>query len=296
MDKIGPVVSIVLPTFNGERYLRQAVESCLGQSYRNIELIIVDDCSVDRTPEIIKSYTDPRIVVIRNRRNKGLPRSLNIGFSKASGDYLTWTSDDNEYKVTAIAEMLQFLQSAPAVDFVCADLTEYYEGSNEERYRSIPDELDLRESNMVGACFLYTRKLQQKIGQFDDRYSLVEDYDYWLRISKSFTMRHLPVNLYYYRYHSGALTSRKLLSVLVMDAILKYCHGFLSRTTRQDKLYDLFSRVWSENGSLSGRIALIAELLGRIRRVSPALAADVTYDIARRWLLNKSKKLVSCVL
>ena len=92
-----PKVSIVLPTYNGARYLKSSVESCLNQTHKNIELVIVDDCSTDETPDIVRSYNDPRIRYVRNETNQRLPRSLNIGFALATGDYLTWTSDDNEF-------------------------------------------------------------------------------------------------------------------------------------------------------------------------------------------------------
>lgn len=102
MAENSPKVSIVLPTYNGARYLRQSIDSCLGQTYRNLELIVVDDASTDTTPEIIRSYQDPRIRVIRHEKSKMLPESLNTGFRAVSGDYLTWTSDDNYYVPEAI--------------------------------------------------------------------------------------------------------------------------------------------------------------------------------------------------
>ena len=86
-----PLVSIVLPTFNGERYLRQSIGSVISQQYKNWELIIVDDHSTDSTSAIIDEFTetDPRIKVIHNTTNQKLPKSLNIGFEKAKGDLLT---------------------------------------------------------------------------------------------------------------------------------------------------------------------------------------------------------------
>ena len=101
MDKL---VSIVLPTFNGEEFLAQSIESVLKQSYKNLELIIVNDCSTDSTPRIIEEFAkkDSRIKIIHNAINQKLPRSLNIGFNAASGEYWTWTSDDNYYLENAI--------------------------------------------------------------------------------------------------------------------------------------------------------------------------------------------------
>ena len=91
--KRNPLVSIVLPTHNGARYLEQAVQSCLDQTYRNWELIIVDDASTDETPALIARLVaaDSRIRSIRNEVNQKLPGALNTGFAQARGEYLTWT-------------------------------------------------------------------------------------------------------------------------------------------------------------------------------------------------------------
>lgn len=86
-----PEISIVLPTYNGERYLKQSIESILGQTYTDWELIVVNDCSTDSTQEIIDFYRkkDTRIRTIFNCTNQKLPESLNIGFREAKGEYFT---------------------------------------------------------------------------------------------------------------------------------------------------------------------------------------------------------------
>src|SRR5687767_2807233 len=120
-----PLISIVLPTYNGERYLAEAIESCLAQTCRDWELILVDDASSDGTPAVIARYArqDPRVRAIRNPANRKLPGSLNAGFARARGDYFTWTSDDNCYRATALAEMRAALAADPAVDIVYAGYT-----------------------------------------------------------------------------------------------------------------------------------------------------------------------------
>jgi glycosyltransferase involved in cell wall biosynthesis len=99
-----PLVSIILPTYNGSQYLSEAIESCLHQTYENWELILVDDCSTDATPQIIGRYVgrDPRIRSIRHASNKKLPEALNTGHAAAQGEYLMWTSDDNRLLPAAI--------------------------------------------------------------------------------------------------------------------------------------------------------------------------------------------------
>ena len=223
-------VSIVLPVYNGSRFLRGAIDSCLSQTHRDLEVIVVDDCSTDETPQIVKSYSDPRLVYVRNETNQRLPRSLNIGFNRAKGDYLTWTSDDNEYMPEAIEKMLKVLKSKPEADFVCADYWAWNEATGLKKKVEIPEPLDLKNKCQVGGCFLYTRRVWREIGGYEPRYEMVEDYDYWMRISKRYPMARLAEPVYLYRYHSGSLTTRRSYIQEIWDRILRYRNGYIRWT------------------------------------------------------------------
>ena len=106
------LISIVLPVYNGARFLKDSIDSVIAQTHQNWELLILDDCSTDETPEIAKEYqaTDSRIQYYRNEKNLKLPGNLNKGFSLAKGEYLTWTSDDNRFRPNALERMLEVLQ------------------------------------------------------------------------------------------------------------------------------------------------------------------------------------------
>jgi glycosyltransferase involved in cell wall biosynthesis len=204
-------VSIVLPTYNGSKYIRQSIESCVNQTHANLELLIVDDASSDDIARIVKEYPDPRIRYFRHVTNRGIAEGLNTGFQNATGDYLTWTSDDNYYTENAIEEMLRFLQAYPQLDFVYAENYVVDEGNTTWRggtvRRNEPAEA-LVIDNFVGACFLYTRKVYETIGRYNPKTFLAEDYDYWVRVSKQFRMQRLFRRLYYYRFHQNSLTSK----------------------------------------------------------------------------------------
>lgn len=201
------LVSIVLPTYNGEKHLREAIDSCLGQTYRNIELVVVDDCSSDSTPEIVKSYSDSRVRYIRHEVNRRLPEALNTGFRATTGDYLTWTSDDNYYAPDAIEKMLEFCREH-GCSFVYADMMDIYDDSDRVELRKHPETFQPRERCGIGACFLFTREVYDKVGDHDPEAELVEDFDYWIRVSEHFGVRHLPEAPYYYRNHSASLTAK----------------------------------------------------------------------------------------
>lgn len=205
-----PLVSIILPTYNGERYLAQSIESCLRQTYQNLELIIVNDASTDRSEELVLSYDDPRIVYTRHTQNRGLPRSLNVGFSLARGDYLTWTSDDNYYADAALEVMVATLERLkPRVQFVYCDYVEVNSGGEVRLERHVGPPRELYWRNIIGACFCYSRQVFESVGLYNASVPLAEDYEYWLRVRNRFRMMRLQESLYYYRIHDRSLSAQR---------------------------------------------------------------------------------------
>jgi glycosyltransferase involved in cell wall biosynthesis len=206
-----PLVSIVLPTFNGSRFLEEAVESIIAQTYSNWELILVDDASTDKAPDIISLFRrrDPRILSLRNLTNRRLPGSLNAGFARTRGELLTWTSDDNCYRPGAIQTMVAFLRAHPEADFVYTNYSEIDAAGAVIRPVAVRDPALLAFHNAVGPCFLYRRRVFEETGPYAEDLFLAEDYDYWLRTSCRFRLARLPEDLYLYRMHGGSLTAQR---------------------------------------------------------------------------------------
>ena len=202
------LVTIVLPTHNGSKHLSQSIQSCLDQTHEALELIVVDDGSTEDIGAIVARFDDRRIKFVRLPINGGISAALNTGFRSSTGRYLTWTSDDNYYAPDALRRMVTFLQRYPLIDFVYASsyiVDEMGLGRNLRVIAPKPPEHLQRES-CVGACFLYNRRVYDEIGEYDRDAFLVEDYDYWIRVSKRFRMQRLFSPLYYYRYHPKSLT------------------------------------------------------------------------------------------
>lgn len=203
-------VSIVLPVFNGERYLREAIDSCLNQTHQAIELILVDDGSTDGTAEIVAHYAraDPRIVAIRNPKNLGLPSTLNLGFARTTGELLSWTSCDNYYAPSAVEALVRYLCTWSDVDFVYSasrNLDEEGRVAPMIKYRGPP--WVLAYWSTVGPYFLYRRKVYESLGGFRTDLQYVEDYEYWVRVYRRFRMMRLHLPLYYYRRHAKSMTA-----------------------------------------------------------------------------------------
>lgn len=204
-----PLVSIVLPVYNGEKFLDISIKSCLQQTYKNWELLIIDDGSSDNSERIARKYSeqDCRISYFRNSENLKLPRTLNRGFSLANGKYLTWTSDDNYYRPDAIKKMVSTLEETDA-GFVFAACSIINANGDKISENRAPKEYRhaIWDYDFVGACFMYTREVYERIGEYDPNMFLCEDYDYWLRIFARFEVEYIDEDLYAYRQHEGALS------------------------------------------------------------------------------------------
>ncbi|NPV87534.1 MAG: glycosyltransferase [Anaerolineae bacterium] len=206
------LISIVLPVYNGARYLRQSIQSVLRQTHQKWELLVVDDCSTDSTPEIIAEYCslDQRIRSFRHDKNRRLPGALNTGFIAAQGEYMTWTSDDNLYQPTALQEMADYLDAHPEIAFVYTDFDLIDENGMLIETVLAGDWKDLGFVDVIGGCFLYRRIIHEKIGYYDENAFLAEDLEFELRaMVNGFQFAPLHKNLYQYRDHPGALTSTK---------------------------------------------------------------------------------------
>lgn len=233
------MISVVLPVYNGEKYIKESIDSVICQSYKDWELIIVDDCSNDSTSEIIAEYadTDKRIKVRRNEKNLRLPGSLNVGFRAAQGEYLTWTSDDNRYKENAFDVMLREISNNEA-DFVFSGM-DYIDAEGDktgECFKEHGNLNDLYYTNIVGACFLYTRDVYNEVGEYNTDLFMIEDYDYWVRIYNKFPIKYIPQSLYEYRTHGGSLTAQR--QILLEQVKMPFYDKMLNDAEISERLDD----------------------------------------------------------
>jgi glycosyltransferase involved in cell wall biosynthesis len=203
-----PQISIILPTFNGEKYITESIKSCLDQSFSDFELIIVNDCSSDNTLSIIESFleSDSRIRIINNQKNLQLPGSLNIGFQSARGKYFTWTSDDNIFKKNALEVLIDSITKNNSPDIVYSSYNIIDEkGSFISKYGGNPEELIFQ--NIIGACFLFKKNVFVQLSGYDEMKYTVEDYDFWLRALKYFNFKYIDEVLYSYRRHDKSISN-----------------------------------------------------------------------------------------
>lgn len=203
-----PLISVILPVYNGAQYLSEAIKSILCQSYTNFELIIVNDCSTDESLTIAKNFQnkDNRIQIINNSHNLKLPSSLNIGHRASKGDYLTWTSHDNLLKPDFLEVLIvESLKQNASVVFTNFDIIDEKATITREHITAPANQLLF--GNTIGSSFLYKREVYNALKGYNESLFLVEDYDFWLRASKLYPLVKVNKNVYTYRLQNQSLTS-----------------------------------------------------------------------------------------
>ncbi len=182
-----PLVSIVTPSFNQGRFIRDTIESVLRQTYPNIEYIVMDGGSTDETVEILKEYGDR--FDWESEPDNGQTHAINKGLTKARGEVLAYLNSDDVLELDAVEKVVRFLQKNPEIDMVFGK-AHYIDENNQitGEYKTSDNLGDLSSGCIIcqPAAF-WTRRVSRRIGLFDETLQLTMDYDYWLRMFASKT-------------------------------------------------------------------------------------------------------------
>ncbi len=210
LSNSAPLISIVLPTYNGSRFIAASIESCLKQSYGHFELIVVDGGSTDETLAIVASFADARIRVLQQTDNsERLPGALNFGFAHASGKLYTWAQDDDVYMPEAIEVLVAALLAQPEAGLAYTGMWFIDEQGQVIGEPTLGPPEHLYWTNSIGHCFLYRRSVAERVGAYDFEYLMSEDSHYWMRVFKHATIIQVPGRHYCHRLHSGSLSMRQ---------------------------------------------------------------------------------------
>lgn len=205
---IGPRVSIVLPCFNSGRYLNYALLGISRQSYKNFEIVLIDDGSTDGTTEIVKkSKSSLPIIHIHFDKNRGVAHALNTGLSKATGDYIARFDADDFMLPYRLDDQICFLQENEDIDLVGGGATLFGQASGEHHQKCQHDEIlneFLVNNPFLHPTIMFRRKLYDD-GLYFYRKGLPneEDYELWSRLLPKIRSRNLHYPLIKYRIHNG---------------------------------------------------------------------------------------------
>lgn len=298
------LVSLILPVHNGEKYLSEAIESILNQTYTNFELIAINDGSTDNSAKILDDFAkkDKRIKVI-HQENQKLPATLSRGIRLAIGEYITWTSDDNRLKPRFIEAMVDCLHRHPSWDMVYGNEdiigddgqplvnSDWYPGyqqpagSNHIYLPSDPSVLNIYPNNYIGGAFMYRSRVAWLLGDYSKIRFTTEDYDYWMQVNSLMTLRHTDFSepLYEYRFHSKSLTHR--------DEELKITHNrvFLMAFDSFRRDFYLSQMIWilkTENVTSHNRTKInkiLQDYIERHDHINFQPASIDSKDLPRLW-------------
>lgn len=181
------LISIIMPTYNREKYIAQALRSLLEQDYRPLEIIVVDDGSTDATRQIVESFASDRIRYVY-QENSGVAAARNLGLSMASGDFLAWLDSDDYYLPGKLTAQMQYLADHPDAGLVFTQVEDFY---NDHAERLIMDEDVCRKISFVGThvCLsssLVRRTVFNKVGKFAECLRIYEDVEWLYRANFCF--------------------------------------------------------------------------------------------------------------
>lgn len=208
-----PLVSIITPLYNSEKYIGETIESVLNQTYKNWEMLIVDDCSKDNGVKIVNEYVlkDKRIKLFRNEKNEGVSFSRNRAIDLSQGKYIAFLDSDDLWKKEKLEKQISFMEK----NNITLSYTGYEKINMDGSLRSeikVPVKLDYKEllKNCLINCIsgVYRKK---KFEVFRFKKTKVEDYVFWLEIFKQIDYAYgIQESLAYYRVSNNSRSSNKL--------------------------------------------------------------------------------------
>ena len=214
-----PQISIVMPVYNGEKYIKKTIESILSQSYSNFELLIIDDCGNDESIKIVRSTNDKRIRIISNEQNRGIAYSRNVGIKNARGKYIALMDDDDLAPLDRLMLEYNYLEEHEDVDAVggryCiineSDKVIEYSPDSLQNPKFIKASLMFYDSIGNGSMMFRKSVVDENNIKFRDDCLGMEDYLFWIEFSKYGNITNLKDIMLYWRHVQGNETSRVIL-------------------------------------------------------------------------------------
>jgi len=247
--KTSPLVSVIVPTYNGIRYIAECVDSILNQTYKYIELILIDDCSTDNTPKFLKEYEYlDNVKIIFNQKNMGMSASVNKALSYVSGDYLIIHGHDDVMLLNRIESQVEFMnqKKGAAIIFANSFLIINDELTNKPVIKStikrkifnyFPSLFSLLMFQFNSTCNMFSVDALKKCGGYNESFGNYGESELYYRMSLEGPVYYQDIILSYYRIHETNIT-KKIVPNLQSIERLKYIHYFFNNNNfKYKRLY-----------------------------------------------------------
>ena len=278
-----PLVSVIMPVYNRIGIVKHAIDSVLKQSYKNFELIIIDDGSNDGTVELIESISnkDNRIKLIKHEENKGVCKSRNDGLKIAKGEYIFYLDSDNtwkkEYLKTMVGAYLE-LPDAKALYSGQYIANNYFSPIERVRYGSFNKSLLYNRNYIDLNCFTHKKEVYNEIGGFRENLKRLNDYDYILKIvDNDFKIYSIPVILSNYYLKN----SHNRISDIVeydLDKLYKPHEKYIINTYNKHLKIDYTDNFKEDISKISDDVNIVIFVGNEIRNIEDCLEPILNYD------------------
>jgi Glycosyl transferase family 2 len=301
-NRRGPTVSVITPAYNTATFITETLESALGQTFTDFELIVVDDGSTDQTGRIAEQFAlrDPRVRVLHTR-NRGISAARNMAFSHARGALVALLDSDDIWFPTYLAEQIALLARHPEIDIISANAFNLGGPMDGQLLLSVPPETQLRRLSLLtlvqvedslSILAMFRRHVLEAIGGFDQNLRRSEDYDLWLRAARAgfgIAVNGQPLGLYRRRPDSISADEMLMLTA-IRKPLVKLRAQCADRPDVQAAIDRQLARFAQRATLLHARIALLEgdteELATHLSALAEATGA-VRYRMAR-WLSDRA--------
>lgn len=247
-----PIVSIIMPAFDAEKYIDESIESILQQSFKEFELIVIDDGSTDHTSQNIQKYAnkDKRIVFLKNNGNLGISKTRNKGIEISRGKYIAWQDADDISMPDRIEKQKTFLDDHPEVGIVGGYLQffNFMKNLSVRKYKAADEGIRkniFKYSPVSQGAAMIRKECFDKTGIYDATLESAEDLDMSFRIGNIYKFANLQEIILRYRVYDGSATFKKL-SILEKNTVnirKKYSRGYSYKMDHADKLYNALQYI-----------------------------------------------------
>ncbi|MER3422188.1 MAG: glycosyltransferase [Nitrospiraceae bacterium] len=258
-----PLVTVVTPSYNQGRFIRETIESVLSQDYPHIEYMVLDGGSTDETTAILKSY-DGRFFWI-SEPDRGQAHAINKGWQRARGEILAWLNSDDVYLPGAIRRAVDYLSRNPHFGMVYGEGHHMaVDGRVIERYPTEP----FNPERLIDTCYIcqpatfIRRNVIEEIGFLDESLNFCMDYDLWIRISRKYALGYMPQYLAQTRFYSESKTLGQ--RVAVHREALRMLHrhyGFVPLTWAYGYAKALLERRVNRQGDRQKKVLRLSQMV-----------------------------------
>ena len=252
---INPKISVIMSVYNGEKYLREAIESILAQTFTDFEFVIVNDGSTDNSLEIIQSYDDERIKIINNEKNIGLTKSLNKALKVARGEYIARQDADDISLPNRFEEQLKYLEKHSEVALLgtfAYSIDKKGKIVGKRVMLAKPSLKDIFKGNSFNhGSVMFKKEIVNQLGGYNELIRYSQDYELWSRIAKYYEVRNLTQLLYKSRFHDANirltnLEESTLYHLLVLRSIRGKLDDKILKTVNDNGIKSLHSYLNKE--------------------------------------------------